>query len=116
MAQVSSGRSDAAAVPADDLDDLFNYDVNMDVVLRDVDPNMDAPVTPKLPAKTSGKENAVGLGIDEEIKVVKQRRPIPKLDEPRCVTAAPTDCSKDCHLSVQQTSIPSGDSKAKATC
>jgi replication fork protection complex subunit Csm3/Swi3 len=82
MAQVSSRQSDAAAVPADDLDDLFDYDVNRDDVLRDVDPNMDAPIVPKL---SGGKENALGLGIDEEIKIIKQRKPVPKLDEPRCV-------------------------------
>lgn len=86
LAQISSRQSDAAAVPADDLDDLFNYDVNMDDVLRDVDPDMDAPVGPKLSDESGEKENAIGLGIDEEIKVVKQRRPVPKLDEPRCVS------------------------------
>ncbi len=88
MAQVSSRQSDALAVPADDLDDLFDYDVNMDL-LRDVDTNMDAPAAPKLPTKTSGKESAIGLGIDEEIKVTKQRKPVPQLDEARYVTAAP---------------------------
>ena len=86
MAQVSSKQSDALALPIDDLDDLFDYDVNMNDVLRDVDLNMDAPAEPKIPAKASGKENAIGLGIDEEIKVVKQRKLVPKLDEARCVT------------------------------
>ena len=87
MAQVSSRQSDALAVPADDLDDLFDYDVNMDI-FRDVDPNMDAPAAPKPAARAGGKENTTGLGIDEEIKVVKQRTPIPKLDEARFVMRA----------------------------
>ena len=95
MAQVSSRQSDALAVPADDLDDLLDYDVNMDEVLRDVDPNMDAPAAPKPPAKAGGKENAIGLGIDEEIKVVKQRKPVPKLDEARCVISS---CCSNCSL------------------
>lgn len=81
MAQVSSRQTDAAAVPGDDLDDLFDYDVNRDDVLRDVDPNMDAPIVPKLSGE---KENAL-VGIDEEVKIIKQRKPVPKLDEPRCV-------------------------------
>ena len=85
MAQVSSRQSDALALPADDIDDLFDYDVNMDEVLRDVDPIMDAAAAPRPPAKASGKENTTGLGIDEEIKVVKQRKPVPKLDEGRFV-------------------------------
>lgn len=95
MDQVSSRQSNALAVPADDLDDLFDYNVNMDDVLRDVDPNMDAPAAPKPPAKVSGKENAIGLGIDEEIKVVKQRKPVPKLDEERCVRSS---CYFNCSL------------------
>ncbi|MCJ1379313.1 chromosome segregation in meiosis- protein [Xylographa soralifera] len=48
----------------DDLDDLFNYDVNTDDVFRDYNPAMDAPARPTSPARPS----AADLGIDEEIQ------------------------------------------------
>ena len=66
---------------ADDLDDLFDYDVGD--VFQDVDTNMDIPTREKTIARTEGKENGAGLGIDEEIKVTKKRAPVPKLDENR---------------------------------
>ncbi len=73
------------AAAADDLDDLFDYDV-----FRDVDTNMDAPSQQKTAGRADGKEHIVGLGIDEEIKVSKKRAPVPKLDEER---SAPTNIS-----------------------
>ena len=67
----------------DDLDVLFDFEVSD--VFRDVNMNLDAPA--KRPSfEGSGKKDvAVGLGIDEEIKVVKKRAPVAKLDENRFV-------------------------------
>lgn len=83
MAAVDIGARNGPPVPADDLDDLFDYDIGD--VFRDVDTNMDAPAREKPAVNVDGKENGVRLGIDEEIKVVKKRAPIPKLDENRSV-------------------------------
>lgn len=81
MAAVDIGARNGPPVPADDLDDLFDYDIGD--VFRDVDTNMDAPARGKTTANADGKENGDALGIDEEIKVVKKRAPVPKLDENR---------------------------------
>ena len=65
-----------------DMDDtLFDYDIGD--VFRDVDTNMDVPAVQKPAARVEGNENGTGLGIDEEIRVVKKRSPVPKLDENR---------------------------------
>ena len=74
----------STAQPADELDDLFNYDVDDDV-FADYQHNMDAPLTDN---KTSSAAPKVAdLGIDEEIQVVKKRKPIAKLDENRFVAS-----------------------------
>lgn len=75
---------------ADDLDDLFDYDV--DDVFRDVDTNMGLPPQQKAAGRADRKEHTVGLGIDEEIKVSKKRAPVPKLDEER---SAPTNYARN---------------------
>ena len=70
----------ASPPPAgDDLDDLFNYDVETDDVFRDYNPAMDAPVRSTSPARAK----VTDLGIDEEIQVARKRKPIAKLDENR---------------------------------
>ncbi|MCJ1321699.1 chromosome segregation in meiosis- protein [Xylographa vitiligo] len=56
----------------DDLDDLFNYDVDTDDVFRDYHPAMDAPAQTTSPSRPK----ATDLGIDEEIQVAKKRKPI----------------------------------------
>ena len=81
MAATDIGARNVSTAHADDLDDLFDYDVGD--VFRDVDTNMDIPTREKTIARTEGKENGAGLGIDEEIKVTKKRAPVPKLDENR---------------------------------
>ena len=72
------------AVPRDDLDDLLDSNLGGDNVFRELDTNMNAP---ELPPPRSRPANApagvADLGIDSEIKVAKQRRPIAKLDETR---------------------------------
>lgn len=83
MATATTNRP--AAAPVDELDEILNYDVDDDVFC-DVDTNMNVPAQGASAAKQSAqKDNGAGLGIDEEIKVVKTRKPIPKLDEDRFV-------------------------------
>ncbi|KAL9125323.1 MAG: hypothetical protein Q9217_005455 [Psora testacea] len=75
----------ARDVPAGQVDNLFNYEVNDDL-FKDVDISMD--VAPSLPAtlnKGRGTFDA-GLGLDEEIKVTKKRAPVAKLDEGRLLS------------------------------
>ncbi|KAK4695410.1 replication fork protection complex subunit TIPIN/Csm3/Swi3, partial [Lecanoromycetidae sp. Uapishka_2] len=86
MAAMETSARNGPPTPADDLDDLFDYDVSD--VFRDVDTNMDAPTRSKALSNGDGKENGAGLGIDEEIKVLKKRAPIPKLDESRLLSPA----------------------------
>ena len=80
-------RPPTAPAPAnDELDDLFDYNVNLDDVFRDVDTNMRAPEQPPKPskAKNNSKSRHVdSLGIDEAVKVEKKRAPVAKLDEAR---------------------------------
>ena len=70
--------------PRDDLDDLFDYDVDLGDVFGEVDTNMDVPVKQTSSSRAGVKEKSTGLGIDEEIKIAKKRRPVVKLDEHRC--------------------------------
>jgi len=80
MAAVDVG---AGGVPGDDLDDLFDYNVDNDI-FRDVDTNMDVPTNTFTTApRPDEKGFSSGLGLDEEIKVTKRRTPIAKLDENR---------------------------------
>lgn len=81
-AQQPARPGNLAAPPHDDLDDLFNYDADLGDVFGEVDTNMDVPVT-KTSSSKAAKENSTNLGIDEEIKITKKRRPVVKLDEER---------------------------------
>lgn len=68
--------------PAGDLDDLFDYDVNIQDVFRDANITMDV-VDREQTAHTKSKDKDLGLGLDEEIRVTKKRQPVPKLDDNR---------------------------------
>lgn len=68
----------AAESQADALDDLFNYDV-----FQDVNVNDHASGKEQTASTTKDPEVTAGLGIDEEIKVARRRRPVAKLDEDR---------------------------------
>lgn len=70
-------------MPGDVLDDLLDYDVDTNNVFRDIDTNMDISKRASPPARRI--ESDSGLGIDEELKIAKKRKPIAKLDENRCV-------------------------------
>lgn len=67
---------------ADEFDDLLDYSVNMQDIFRDVDVRMDIP-NDQQASPSKSKDDSLGLGIDEEIKVIKKRQPVPKLDENR---------------------------------
>ena len=70
----------------DDLDALFEVDTTMDDIFdsirrgTDIDGN-----NTRLPnTETHGTSRpAEGLGIDEEVKIVKKRQPVAKLDDAR---------------------------------
>lgn len=69
----------------DDLDDLFNYDVDdeNDPFSDNYKPTIPTDTTREQPTSKSNK-NAAGLGIDEEVEVAKKiRAPRVKLDEER---------------------------------
>lgn len=74
--------SSGGDAPADDLDNLFDYHVDLENVFRDVDVNMDMPGG-KQSAQSEPKVNRPELGIDEEVKITRKRQPVPKLDEDR---------------------------------
>ena len=70
------------AIPRDDLDDLYNYNVdNADDVFRDFNANLDAPVHNEQSETTRARNTGTDLGIDNEVQIVKQRKPVAKLDE-----------------------------------
>ena len=65
------------------MDDLLNYDIGVADVFQDVNTNMDIPSRVRAASQEVTKHSNGALGIDEEIKVVQKRKPIPKLDEDR---------------------------------
>lgn len=106
-----------------DLDDLFDYDVG----LEDIPDGNSAQVDPAEGARPLPKgSSALGLGLDEEVKVSKKRQPVAKLDESRQVFLRP-EClnlvltaSQVCFHSQEFLSCDgqrnrSSDSKEKAT-
>ncbi|KAF1978484.1 Swi3-domain-containing protein [Bimuria novae-zelandiae CBS 107.79] len=80
MATASPQRDD---IPADDeLDAILNGTLDIDELFN-ID-NTETEVPSSRPLKPPGDDG--GLGIDEEIKVVKKRHPIPKLDDNRLLS------------------------------
>ena len=70
-------------IPGDDeLDAILNGTLNGQDIF-DVS-NIEPQTLPSRPQKSAGDD--AGLGIDEEIKVVKKRQPIPKLDDNRLLS------------------------------
>lgn len=81
----------------DAIDDLFNYDAQIDDTFRDAENNnnnatdTDAAIAARRRAAREedgdlSDSGAQGLGIDEEVKVRKARAPIAKLDEQRLLS------------------------------
>ncbi|KAL9588910.1 MAG: hypothetical protein Q9203_002281 [Teloschistes exilis] len=71
----------------DDLDDLFDYSVNIDEVFRDFE-NSNKADSEDWSAQQKTKGDSLGLGIDEEIKVAPKRQPVAKLDKKRLLSQA----------------------------
>lgn len=70
-------------IPDDDeLDAILNGTLNGRDIF-DVG-NLESQTQPLRPSKSAADDS--GLGIDEEIKVVKKREPIPKLDDDRLLS------------------------------
>ena len=65
----------------DELDDLFDYDVNVDDVFRRAEEDANRQVA----GEQAARKKPADLGIEEEIQVVKKRAPIAKLDDERFV-------------------------------
>ena len=74
----------AATPTADIYDDLFDYDANIDDILPELDTNFDVPAKKSQGAADAG----ASLGVDEDIKITKKRRPVAKLDETRLLSQA----------------------------
>ncbi|OCL07780.1 Swi3-domain-containing protein [Glonium stellatum] len=72
----------------DELDDLFNYDATMDDAFNSLDTDKTVTGRQELNNRPNANGEKEGLGIDEEIKIVKKRQPIAKLDETRLLSAA----------------------------
>lgn len=66
--------SRANLAPADDLDDLFNYDAGIEETFNQREQQSVRP---------AGDDNNEATGLDEEVKITKKRRPVAKLDEER---------------------------------
>jgi replication fork protection complex subunit Csm3/Swi3 len=69
---------------ADDLHDLFDYDVCISDIFMESQSkqNGNAPSSNSQNRVTS-ETAPLGLGLDEEVKVVRKRKPVAKLDETR---------------------------------
>ena len=94
-----------AAPPAgDELDDLFDYNVNLDDVFRDVDTNMNVPKETSYFSRAKDTVNVDSLGIDEAVKIERKRAPVAKLDEAR-YTTHPLQCTWIGKLRFWQTSF-----------
>lgn len=70
-------------MPGDALDYLLDHPAEERDVFRDVDTNMDVPARRKISTTAQAIDSTFGLGIDEEVKISKKRKPVPKLDEKR---------------------------------
>lgn len=68
------------AASPDDLDDLFNYDTGIDESFANTNDDA-APTTANGNNPVANPQPAANL--DEEIKVIKKRQPVAKLDEER---------------------------------
>ncbi|KAJ5180761.1 hypothetical protein N7492_003971 [Penicillium capsulatum] len=72
---------DGAGSP-NEVNDLFDYDAGLDEIFQGTAANTEAPST----SKPAGDPSALGLGLDEEVKITKKRQPVAKLDESRLLS------------------------------
>lgn len=61
------------------VNDLFDYDVGLDEIWQGTTANADASNA----SKPAEDQSGLGLGLDEEVEITKQRKPVAKLDEGR---------------------------------
>lgn len=67
----------AAASDDNQLDDLFDYNVDTEI------PDLIIDLSPNLGVENSSSSRKVNLGIDEEVKIKRVKRPAVKLDAER---------------------------------
>lgn len=79
MAQESMPDAHNVASPAQ-FDDLFDYDVDLDGILQDASARSNTNPPQAAPGPDAP---GLGLGLDDEVKVTKTRKPVAKLDENR---------------------------------
>ena len=63
-----------------DVGDLFDYGASLDEIFHE--PSVSSRPNESKPSH-SGDTSGLGLGLDEEVKVSRKRKPIAKLDESR---------------------------------
>lgn len=83
----------ADPITADAAAELLNYDVSDDDPFNDNLPNQTrddkATLSPRgTKRKTAVEDNGGSLGLDEEVKIAKKRKPMVKLDEDRYVPSS----------------------------
>lgn len=76
--------SNSRTLPRDELDDLFDYVSRPGDIARAVE--NDVVAAPRMTGTANDLSYNADLGIDEEVKVRKARKPIAKLDEDRYVS------------------------------
>ncbi len=74
--------SNDAAVD-DDNDSLYDYNPNIDEIFREIDTSTKIDINDTSKPKKDSKDSGTALGLDEEIKITKKRKPIAKLDDRR---------------------------------
>lgn len=88
MSSVAAKYQRAGSTGPDDLDNLFNYDNAVEDFLKDL-PNGDNNNNDPPDTAGASKRQADNDELDKEIKEVKKRKPVPKLDEDRFVDLIP---------------------------
>ncbi|KKK22960.1 hypothetical protein P175DRAFT_0502339 [Aspergillus ochraceoroseus IBT 24754] len=88
MANEGNSTTTQPAPSADDIDDLFDYDVGLDGILQEIQTNSSNINAPNPNPPAAQDNSGVVLGLDEEVKVAKKRQPVAKLDESRLLSQA----------------------------
>jgi len=83
----SAAAPNPRAGPADEIDDLFNYDAGLDETFNNSNQQPDTQTNHR--GQASAHENANEQDHDQEVKVRKKRAPVAKLDEDLYVCFVP---------------------------
>jgi len=81
-----SSRRDNRTRTNQGIDDLFDYDVGIDDILKSIDSSTNGVQTQSVPQPAPIGPTA-SLGLDEEVKVSRKRQPVAKLDEARLLSS-----------------------------